>query len=95
MSFNILTEIVNGECPSCDTRSLLVNVGFGAYRCVHCGDTLEQKVNGVIKYIKADKNTKFGIRADLDGQKKKASIRRQYIRKKNQKKAETPQEAPK
>ena len=36
-------------------------------RCVHCGDKLEQKVNGVIKYIKATKNTKFDIRADLDG----------------------------
>ena len=67
MSFNILTEIVNGECPSCNTHSLLINVGFGAYRCVHSGDTLEQKVNGVIIYIKADKNTKFAIRADLDG----------------------------
>ena len=68
MSFNLLTEIVNGECPSCDTHSLLVNVGFGAYRCVHCGDTLEQKVNGVIKYIKADKNTKLDIRSDrFDG----------------------------
>ena len=28
MSFNILTEIVTGECPSCTTHSLLVNVGF-------------------------------------------------------------------
>ncbi len=67
MSFNLLTEIVTGECPSCGKNSLLVNIGFGAYRCVRCGDTLEQKVNGVIKYIKADKNTKFGIRTDLDG----------------------------
>ncbi len=93
MSFNILTEIVNGECPSCDNHSLLVNVGFGTYRCVHCGDTLEQKVNGVIKYIKATKNTKFDVRADLDGQKKKTIIWRQHIHKKNQKKAKTPQKA--
>ena len=84
MSFNILTEIVNGECPSCGKNSLLVNIGFGAYRCVRCGDTLEQKVNGVIKYIKADKNTKFGIRTDLDGQKEKTpSFWGQYIHKKD------------
>ena len=67
MSFRITTEIVNGECPSCEQQSLLVNIGFNSYRCIQCGDTLEQKVNGVIKYIKADKNTKFDIRADLDG----------------------------
>ncbi len=64
MSFSLLTEIVNGECPTCSNKTLLVNVGFGSYRCVHCGDTLEQKVNGVIKYIKAYKNTKFGVRTD-------------------------------
>ena len=91
MSFNLLTEIVTGECPSCGKNSLLVNIGFGAYRCVRCGDTLEQKVNGVIKYIKADKNTKFGIRTDLDGQKEKTpSFWGQYIHKKNQKKAKAP-----
>ena len=67
MSFSLLTEIVTGECPSCDTHSLLVNVGFGTYRCVHCGDTLEQKVNGVIKYMKVDKDTKLAVRSDLDG----------------------------
>ena len=68
MSFSLLTEIVTGECPSCDTHSLLVNVGFGTYRCVHCGDTLEQKVNGVIKYMKVDKDTKLSMKNDgLDG----------------------------
>ncbi len=67
MSFRITTEIVNGECPSCDRNSLLVNVGFGSYRCIQCGDVLEQKVNGVIKYMKVDKDTKLAVRSDLDG----------------------------
>ena len=71
MSFNILTEIVTGECPSCDTHSLLVNIGFGTYRCVHCGDTLEQKVNGVISYIPVvaagAKLPKLDILVDSDG----------------------------
>ena len=67
MSFRITTEIVNGECPSCDRNSLLVNVGFGSYRCIQCGDVLEQKVNGVIKYMKVDKDTKLTVRSDLDG----------------------------
>ena len=68
MSFKVVTEIVSGECPSCTSSTLLVNIGESNYRCVHCGNTLEQKINGVIKYIKADKATKLGLRTDgLDG----------------------------
>jgi transposase-like protein len=68
MSFKVVTEIVSGDCPSCEASTLLVNIGETNYRCVHCGNTLEQKVNGVIKYIKADKTTKLGLRSDcLDG----------------------------
>ena len=68
MSFKVVTEIVSGDCPSCEASTLLVNIGKTNYRCVHCGNTLEQKVNGVIKYIKADKETKLGLKSDcLDG----------------------------
>ena len=59
VNFNILTEIVTGECQACQHRTLLVNIGFTEFRCITCGDVLEQKVNGVIKYIKANKATKF------------------------------------
>ena len=59
VNFNILTEIVTGERPACQHRTLLVNIGFTEFRCITCGDVLEQKVNGVIKYIKANKDTKF------------------------------------
>ena len=44
-------------------------IGNNNYRCINCGDTLEQKINGVIKYIKSpDRTTKLGLRSDcLDG----------------------------
>ena len=65
MSFNVVTEIVSGNCPSCDASTLLVNVGRSSYRCIHCGDTLEQKINGIIKYIRnPDKNTKLSVKTD-------------------------------
>ena len=38
--------------------------------CSNCGQDLEQKVNGVIKYIQADKNSELTLRVDIadDGQ---------------------------
>jgi hypothetical protein len=47
----IQTEIVNGICPTCDQKGLLVSLFKTHYRCVACGSDLEQKVNGVISYI--------------------------------------------
>ena len=54
-----LTEVVSGICPSCTCRQMLVGFSSTFYRCTTCGNELEQKVNGVIKYIKADKNTRI------------------------------------
>ena len=51
------TQIVTGQCPECSTNTLLVSWDSNIYRCVNCGHDLEQKVNGVIKYLKVDKNT--------------------------------------
>ena len=60
VNFNVLTEIVTGNCPTCQNKTLLVNIGFAAFQCVTCGDILEQKVNGVIKYMKeVNKDIKF------------------------------------
>ena len=56
------TQIVTGNCPECRTDTLLVSFDPGMYRCVNCGHDLEQKVNGVIKYVIADKETGFKIR---------------------------------
>jgi hypothetical protein len=54
-SFN--TEIVTGEGVACKLTTLLVGIDNTFYRCISCGEDLEQKVNGVIKYIKVDKKT--------------------------------------
>jgi Zn ribbon nucleic-acid-binding protein len=53
----LTTQIVTGECPECSTNTLLVSWDSNIYRCVNCGHDLEQKVNGVIKYVIANKDT--------------------------------------
>ena len=52
------TQIVTGNCPECQTLTMLVSFETNFYRCVNCGNDLEQKVNGVIKYMLADKTAK-------------------------------------
>jgi ribosomal protein S27E len=51
------TKIVHGRCEGCELDTLLVCLDNTFYRCISCGEDLEQKVNGVIKYIKVDRNT--------------------------------------
>jgi len=47
------TEVVNGTCPTCETKSVFISICPSIYRCTSCGTDLEQKVNGVIQYIPA------------------------------------------
>jgi len=54
---NFKTEIVTGECEGCKLTTLLVSIDNTFFRCISCGEDLEQKVNGVIKYIKVDRHT--------------------------------------
>ena len=54
-----LTEVVSGVCPRCNLKTLLVGFDKIFYRCTTCGNDLEQKKNGVIKYIVADKTTRI------------------------------------
>ena len=56
-SFPFQTEIVTGTCDACKLHTLLVGIDGTFFRCISCGEDLEQKVNGVIKYIKVDKHT--------------------------------------
>jgi hypothetical protein len=56
-SFPFQTEIVTGTCDACKLHTLLVGIDGTFFRCISCGEDLEQKVNGVIKYIKVDKKT--------------------------------------
>jgi len=44
-------DITHGVCPTCDMPTMLVSLTRDTYRCITCGSDLEQKVNGVIKYI--------------------------------------------
>ena len=48
---NISAEIVNGVCPTCDQPTVLISLYETLYKCTSCGNSLEQKVNGVIRYI--------------------------------------------
>ena len=62
----LTSQIVTGECPECRTETLLVSFEPYLYRCVNCGFDLEQKVNGVIKYVVANEETKYQKTSILD-----------------------------
>ena len=55
MSFKNLqlskTEVVQGVCPSCKERTMLISLTKEIYRCIACGVDLRQYVNGKISYI--------------------------------------------
>ena len=61
------TEIVTGECPECSEQTMLVNIYKNYFRCINCGEDTEQKINGVIKYMKVKKNDKMVLRMEEDG----------------------------
>ena len=45
------TEIVNGQCPTCNHFGIFISLESSFYRCTSCGSDLEQKINGIISYI--------------------------------------------
>jgi len=47
----IQTEVVNGQCPTCDEHTMLVGITNQMYRCMNCGADLEQHINGKISYL--------------------------------------------
>ena len=67
---HLTSQIVTGKCPECRTETLLVSFETYLYRCVNCGYDLEQKVNGVIKYVIANDRTEFKASILDDGQEK-------------------------
>ena len=62
----LTSQIVTGKCPEGQTETLLVSFEPHLYRCVNCGFDLEQKVNGVIKYVIATEDSKFQKTSILD-----------------------------
>ena len=67
---HLTSQIVTGNCPECKTDTLLVSFDQNIYRCVNCGHDLEQKINGVIKYVIANEHTEFNVNTLDDGQEK-------------------------
>ena len=44
-------EITPGVCPYCELPTSFNSIVRDLYKCMHCGEEVEQKVNGVIKYL--------------------------------------------
>ena len=44
-------EIASGVCPHCEEMSRFVSIVNDNYRCMGCGFDVEQKINGVIRYL--------------------------------------------
>ena len=54
---NLTTEVVTGMCPTCNQESVMISIVTDRYRCISCGENLEQKVNGVISYLPIGSST--------------------------------------
>ena len=50
-SIKLSPEITPGICPYCDLTTSFISIVYDRYKCMHCGEEVEQKVNGVIKYL--------------------------------------------
>ena len=48
-------EVTHGVCPTRQMPTMLVSITKDFYRCITCGSDLEQKINGVIKYMPVTK----------------------------------------
>ena len=47
----IKPEVAPGVCPHCEEPSSFVSIVNDHYRCMNCGFDVEQKINGVIRYL--------------------------------------------
>ena len=63
--FGLNPEITPGVCPHCELPSSFISIVHDRYRCMHCGEEVEQKVNGVIKYLPIGSD-KLGFEKDHD-----------------------------
>ena len=44
-------EITPGVCPHCDVTTSFISIVNDLYKCMSCGEDVEQKINGVIRYL--------------------------------------------
>ena len=49
-------EVAPGICPHCEEMSSFVSIVNDNYRCMNCGFDVEQKINGVIRYLPINKD---------------------------------------
>jgi len=49
-------EIASGVCPHCEGISTFVSIVNDTFRCMNCGFDVEQKINGVIRYLPVGKD---------------------------------------
>ena len=49
--FKLNPEITPGVCPHCELPTSFISIVRDRYKCMHCGEEVEQKINGVIKYL--------------------------------------------
>ena len=49
-------EITPGVCPHCDMPTSFVSIVNDLFKCMTCGTDVEQKINGVIKYLPIGKD---------------------------------------
>ena len=47
----IKPEVAPGVCPHCEEMSTFVSIVNDSYRCMTCGIDVQQKINGVIRYL--------------------------------------------
>ena len=50
-NLKINPEVTPGVCPHCNEMSSFVSIVYDYYKCMTCGTDVEQKINGVIKYL--------------------------------------------
>tara|TARA_R100000935_G_C2759998_1_gene133221 strand:+ start:328 stop:573 length:246 start_codon:yes stop_codon:yes gene_type:complete len=67
----VSAEIVNGDCPKCNSYTVLVSIYQTVFRCMTCGNDLEQKINGKISYMPVMNSNADGL-IDLKGYNEKS-----------------------
>ena len=67
----VSAEVVNGDCPQCNSYTVLVSIYETVFRCMSCGFDLEQKINGKISYMPI-MNSKTDVLMNLKGNNEKS-----------------------
>ena len=50
-SIKFQPEITPGVCPHCDMPASFISIVNDLFKCMTCGEEVQQRINGVIKYL--------------------------------------------